>query len=114
MHLLGETDTSNIVDAEITDPNNVPTLKETTDLNKSDKFEDRASLLRAPGIVPQNFRPTGTLSQQTAGWAQDIPGVKRCQEWTSELIDDLVKQKLLPDSALAKRDEVWAARRVPT
>lgn len=111
-HLLGETDATNIVDAEIADPNKIG-MEVTKDLNKADKFENRASRLRAPGIVPQSLRPTGTVSQQAAGWAKDIPGAKRCQEWTSELIDDLVRQKLLPDSALAKRDEVRAARPVP-
>ena len=41
---------------------------------------------------------------------EDIPGMKRCQEWTSELINDLVKERVLPESALEVLDTAWAER----
>ncbi|KDR83881.1 hypothetical protein GALMADRAFT_219710 [Galerina marginata CBS 339.88] len=110
-HLLGETDAANVVDAKI-DPSHIA-LHVTSALNKADKFEDRAGRIQEPGIAPEHLRPKGTVKQVVAGWAQDIPGVKRCQEWTTELIHDLVKQGLLPETALAVRNAVEAARNVP-
>jgi len=120
VYFLGETDAANIVDAESADPTLTTTTaaaaaaatfrQQTTDvLNKADKFENRASRMPAPGIAPAHLRPAGTVSEVVAGWSRDIPGVRRCQEWTGELIDDLVGQGLLPESALA----VKAGRRVP-
>jgi hypothetical protein len=112
IHLLGETDAANIVDAENT-AGTSPTLNITHTLSKDDKFENRASHLEAPGIAPANLWPTGTVTQMMAGWAKDIDGVRRCQEWTTNLIDDLVKQRLLPETALAVLEAVKAARYIP-
>ncbi|KAF8069948.1 hypothetical protein FPV67DRAFT_1485569 [Lyophyllum atratum] len=113
MHLLGETDAANVVDAAIKS-DSIP-QESTFTLNRADKFEDRASRLAAPGGVPAHLMPAegSTVKETLAYWAQDIPGIKRCQEWTCELIDDLVAQEFLPQTALAVRDAAWNARRVP-
>ncbi|RDB23607.1 hypothetical protein Hypma_009134 [Hypsizygus marmoreus] len=110
-HLLGETDASNIVDGEIADPNNI-TQHETDTLNAADKFENRASRLPAPGVASAHLWPKGTPTQITAGWARDIPDVRRCQEWTTDFIVDLVTQGLLPETALVVLEAVTAARNV--
>jgi hypothetical protein len=91
-----------------------PVVNITHTLNKDDKFENRASRLQAPGIAPAHLRPTGTVTQMKAGWAKDIDGVRRCQEWTTDFINDLVKQKLLPETALTVREAIKAARSIPT
>ena len=44
---------------------------------------------------------------------EDIPGMKRCQEWTSELINDLVKEGVLPKSALEVLDTARTERSMP-
>ena len=46
---------------------------------------------------------TGTVSQVVLTLWGDIPGMTRCQEWTSEFIDDMVKQGLLSESVLDSR-----------
>jgi hypothetical protein len=105
IHLRGETDAAGTSGS--------PTQVITDTLNKFDKFENRASGTQAPGIASANLRPTGTVTQMNAGWAKDIDGVRRCQEWTTDLINDLVKQRLLPQTALAARETVKAARHIP-
>lgn len=56
---------------------------------------------------------TGTVSQVVLTLWGDIPGMRRCQEWTSEFIDDMVKQGLLSESVLEVCDAIRAARVVP-
>ncbi|GLB43421.1 hypothetical protein LshimejAT787_1303220 [Lyophyllum shimeji] len=105
LHLLGETDATNIVDAPVTDPNNLSILV-VDDLNRADRFEDRASRHPPPRIAPDMI-PTGTPSQVRLALWKDIPGMRRCQEWTSDFIDDLVKQGLLPESALENLSVIY-------
>lgn len=52
MQLLGESDAVNIVDVEpiITESQTRPVQQATETLNHADKFEQRVSLLPAPGI----------------------------------------------------------------
>ncbi|KAG6810391.1 hypothetical protein H0H92_012074 [Tricholoma furcatifolium] len=76
LFLLGTTDASNIID--IAEPTR------TTSLNKDDKFEKVAS----------------TVSAVVAALQRDIPGMRRCQEWTMDYIKALVKAGLLPDDAI--------------
>ena len=52
--------------------------------------------------------PKGTVKQVILALWEDIPGMKRCQEWTSELINDLVKERVLPESALEVLDTARA------
>ncbi|KAF8953776.1 hypothetical protein BDZ97DRAFT_1678839 [Flammula alnicola] len=111
LHLLGETDAANIVDAPVTDPHNIPMLV-VDDLNRADSFENRANRHPPPRIA-SGMIPTGTVSQVILALWRDIPGMRRCQEWTSDFIDDLVEQGLLPESALEVRDAVRAARVMP-
>lgn len=99
-HLLGVTAAANIVDHVIPSGTTAPVMTVTDELNAADKFENRASLIPAPGIAPGSLWPTGKPSEIRAGWGKEIPGVKRCQEWTTELIEDLIKQGLLPKDAL--------------
>ncbi|KAF8878593.1 hypothetical protein CPB84DRAFT_1828586 [Gymnopilus junonius] len=92
LFLLGTTDSSNIVD--ITEPSG------TTDLNKNDKFEKVAARLDVPRAASSNVMPTGTVSEIAAALQHDIPGMRRCQEWTMDYIAALVKDGLLPDEAM--------------
>ena len=103
MYLLGETDATNVVDHPETDGNITSNVNVTEDLNKADRFENLANrhppLRAATGMIPK-----GTVKQVILALWEDIPGMERCQEWTSELINDLVKRGVLPKSALEVLD----------
>lgn len=92
LFLLGTTDSSNIVD--VTEPT------KTTDLNKDDKFEKVAGKLDAPRAASREVMPTGSVSRVAAALQHDIPGMRRCQEWTMDYIAALVKAGLLSDEAM--------------
>ncbi|KAF5313883.1 hypothetical protein D9619_013027 [Psilocybe cf. subviscida] len=91
LFLLGTTDASHII--EVAEPT------KTTDMNKNDKFEEVASKLKAPRAASRDVMPIGTVSQVTAALQHDIPGMRRCQEWTMGYIDALIKADLLPNEA---------------
>ncbi|KAF5385049.1 hypothetical protein D9615_001001 [Tricholomella constricta] len=92
LFLLGTTDASNVVD--------ITESTKTTDLNKNDKFEKVVAKLNAPPAASSEVMPTGTVSEVAAALQHDIPGMRRCQEWTMEYIAALVKAGLLPDEAM--------------
>ena len=107
-YLLGETDAANIVEQPETDEN----IYVTNDLNNADRFENLANR-HPPPIIAPDMIPKGTLRQVGLALWADIPGMKRCQEWTSELISDLVKEGVLPESALEVLDTARAERSMP-
>ena len=108
MYLLGETDATNVVDQPETDGS----INVTEDLNKADRFENLANR-HPPPRVATGIIPKGTVRQVILALWEDIPGMKRCQEWTSELINDLVKEGVLPESALEVLDTARAERSMP-
>ncbi|KIM36321.1 hypothetical protein M413DRAFT_291446 [Hebeloma cylindrosporum] len=107
LYLLGETDASNVVDAE-----GDGKMKVVFEFNKADRFEDVANG-HPPPVVDSALIPTGTVSEVTLALWYDIPGMKRCQEWASEFIDDVVKQGLLPESAVEVCAIARAERNMP-
>ena len=107
-YLLGETDAANIVEQPEMDGN----FYVTNDLNNADRIEHLANR-RPPPIISPDMIPKGTLRQVNLALWEDIPGLKRCQEWTSELISDLVKEGVLPESALEVLDTARAERTMP-
>lgn len=100
LHLLGEADSSNIIHLPLPSDGSAPKLQLTNNANRNDGFERYAERLPTPGVTPSDLWPTGLPSEIRAGWAKDIPGVRRCQEWTTDLIAELVKRELLPAAAI--------------
>jgi len=72
----------------------------TNNLNKNDQFEKEAGKLAAPRVASSDVMPKGTVSEVAAALQHDIPGMRRCQEWTMDYIAALVKAGLLPDEAM--------------
>ena len=107
-YLLGETDSANVIDQPQADGS----IYVTEDLNKADRFENLANRHPPPKVATEMI-PKGTFRQVNHALREDIPGMKRCQEWTSELINDLVKERVLPESALEVLDTAWAERSMP-
>ena len=81
------------------------------DLNKSENVEYCMSC-HLPPMIGSATILTGTVSQVVLTLWRDIPGMRRCQEWTSEFID-MVKQGLLSESVLEVCDAIRAACVVP-
>ena len=107
-YLLGETDSANVIDKPQADGS----IYVTEDLNKADRFENLANRHPPPRVATEMI-PKGTFRQVNHALREDIPGMKRCQEWTSELINDLVKEGVLPESALEVLDTARAERSMP-
>ena len=107
-YLLGETDSANVIDQPQADGS----IYVTEDLNKADRFENLANSHPPPKVAPEMIQK-GTFRQVNHALREDIPGMKRCQEWTSELINDLVKERVLPESALEVLDTARAERSMP-
>ena len=107
-YLLGETDSANVIDQPQADGS----IYVTEDLNKADRFENLANRHPPPKVATEMI-PKGTFRQVNHALREDIPGMKRCQEWTSELINDLVKEGVLPESALEVLDTARAERSMP-
>ena len=107
-YLLGETDATNIVEKPEMDGK----IYVTDDLNNADRFENLANR-HPPPRVATGLIPKGTVRQVTLALWEDIPGMKRCQEWTSEFINDLVKKGVLPEFALEALDTARAERTMP-
>ena len=108
-YLLGETDSANVIDQPQADGS----IYVTEDLNKADRFENLANRHPPPRVATEMI-PKGTFRQVNHALREDIPGMKRCQEWTSELINDLVKERVLPESALEVLDTARAERNMPS
>ena len=108
-YLLGETDSANVIDKPQADGS----IYVTEDLNKADRFENLANRHPPPKVATEMI-PKGTFRQVNHALREDIPGMKRCQEWTSELINDLVKERVLPESALEVLDTARAERNMPS
>ena len=108
-YLLGETDSANVIDQPQVDGS----IYVTEDLNKADRFENLANRHPPPKVATEMI-PKGTFRQVNHALREDIPGMKRCQEWTSELINDLVKERVLPESALEVLDTARAERNMPS
>ncbi|OBZ80063.1 hypothetical protein A0H81_01384 [Grifola frondosa] len=93
---LGTTAVANITVADTTTQNMRGT---TTD---SDKFEKCAGKIQPPRIPEAQYMPPAGSkpSEIKAFWLQDHPNAPRCQEWTRSYVAALVKEKLLPDTAI--------------
>ena len=110
-YLLGETDSANVIDKPQLEADG--SIYVTEDLNKADRFENLANRHPPPKVATEMI-PKGTFRQVNHALREDIPGMKRCQEWTSELINDLVKERVLPESALEVLDTARAERNMPS
>ncbi|KAJ7497654.1 hypothetical protein FB451DRAFT_1121347 [Mycena latifolia] len=84
-----------VVDGYVPSPARGPEIHTTDEVVAGDVVEE---LARALGL-PRRAEGAPLPPPGDPVWERPHPSFERCQEWTTRLVEDLVKQGLLPESA---------------